>query len=332
MFSPALQELRSLLGRGFLLGVFFPLLIVVTASLLLYFEITEGEGTALAAWETLPTQIQVLSLLIGLIVVVVLASLIYNFQFMITRLFEGYWPWPLKYWRKKRTALHIKRWQYFDEQRKIPGFSTEQAEVIEKQLSYYSSYTFYPEKMMPTLLGNILSTSEVYPYSNYGVDAPIIWTRLYPLLDKTVLAPLENSRTTMDFMLLMSVLSLTFSLVWCSLLILFTNRWDLFLLCSLGWPVAWICYHNAVQTTLNYSEQLKAIFDLHRLDLLKALGLPTDAKFERILWEYLRKSFYENEPMPVNLDSFIQPAKPQNWDRVANALANLLEKMKPPTF
>lgn len=75
MFS-ALQEFKNLFGRGFLLGVFSPVLIFVGTSLALYYEITQGVGTALAQWERLSLQNQVLSILVVIIVITVLAYLI----------------------------------------------------------------------------------------------------------------------------------------------------------------------------------------------------------------------------------------------------------------
>jgi len=162
---------------------------------------------------------------------------------------------------------------------------------------------FYPppnhvDKMMPTRLGNILRAVEIYPYERYGIDAAVIWPRLRPLLKPEVMALLEDRKTTLAFMLSMSLLSALFSLIWCPVLA-FSNRWDLFLLCALGWPLAWMCYQNALQSALAYSEQLRATFDLYRHNLLKALNrpVPTTLEEERKEWLRLTRFFQRNLPL-----------------------------------
>src|SRR5207245_10464507 len=76
---------------------------------------------------------------------------------------------------------------------------------------------------------------------------------------------------------------------------------DLFLRCSLGWSLAWICYKSAVQAATAFSEQLKAIFDLHRNDFLEKLGyhIPEDVDDQRELWGNLADFFRESFPLPL---------------------------------
>jgi len=332
MFPSVLQELRKYFGRDFLLGVFFPVLIFIGTSLALYYEITQGAEVALATWEKLSLQTQVFSILAGLIAVTVLAALIYNFQYSLTRLFEGYWPRfrILSTLRNTRTRLYKERWDYLEAltQQSSTLTDAEKNEITEEQLIFYPP-PIHLNRLMPTRIGNTLLASEVYALDRYGIDSSIIWTRLRPLLTDKAVAPLEDSRTAIDFMLLMSVFAATFTLIWCPVLALFTNQWGLFLLCALGWPLAWICYQNAVQRALDYSEQLKAIFDLYRHDLLKVLGrpIPTSAKAEHKEWRELSDFLYYNVPMPSPPTA---PEKPQDWSQVATALAELLKRMSPP--
>lgn len=326
---PALQEFKNLFGRGFLLGVLSPVLIFVGTSLILYYEIAQGAGTALAKWEKLSLQNQVLSVLVGLTVITVLAYLVYNFQYSITRLFEGYWPRLriLNALRSLRIKLYRRRWEYLEALVRLGGITaTEEAAIRWEQITFYPSRNNLG-KLMPTRLGNILRASEIYPYDRYGIDSIIIWTRLHLLLTKEVLGPLESNQTTIDFMLLMSVLAAIFTLIWCPLLAFFTNRWVLFVLCSLGWPLAWICYQNAVQRALAYSEQFKVIFDLHRNDLLKALNLPIEEVKERERWNCISDFFQYGTPIPHALTEL---DKPQAWDQVATALAKYINRMNRP--
>ncbi len=337
MFPDVLQGLKSYFGRDFLLGVFFPVLTFVSASLAIYLEITQGLAAALAAWEKLSLESQVLLVLGGLIVLLVVSYLIYNFQYSIVRLFEGYWPPYLRRLRIWRSNLYRQRWRYLEKRKGAVSNSKEKKEIAQEiaKESAVEQFTYYPpkdhlSKVMPTRLGNILRSSEIYANDRYGIDSVTVWTRLRPLLADEVIAPLEVNRTARDFMLLMSAFSATFTLIWCPVLAVFTSRWDLFLLSALGWPLAWVCYQNALQSTLAYSEQLKAMFDLHRYDLLKALNrrIPTNLEEEYEEWEDLSLFFYgghEIEPAPLESD------KTQSLDEVVTALAEYLKKVNTPT-
>jgi hypothetical protein len=278
-------------------------------------------------WEKLSALIQIVALVAGLVAVAFLAYVIDNFQYSITRLFEGHWSRIplLSRLRNLRVDLYKKRWEHLDALAQSAKTVTEANEVIAEQLAFYPPPN-HLDKMMPTKMGNILRAAELHAYDRYGIDSTIIWSRLRPLLKAEALAPLEDKKTTLELMLLMSLLGILFTVIWCSALAIFTNRWDLFLLCALGLPLAWICYQNAVQSALAYGEQVKATFDLYRNDLLKALNrpIPSDTGTERKEWLRLSRFFYRNLPMPPSPPT---QAKPNGWDRVANALAGYLEKI-----
>lgn len=321
MFTPALQELRSYFGRDYLLGVFFPLLIFLGISLALYFEVFQkGAVVAFVGWEKLSLQTQVLSVLAGLIVNTVLSYLIYNFQYVITRLFEGYWPRIgfLKWLRHRRTEYYKRRWIFLEEQKQSGSKLTdsEMEEIIEEQLAFYPPPT-HLDRLMPTRIGNVLRASEIYALDRYGMDSIIIWTRLRPLLPDKALISLQDYNVAIDFMLLMTILSVAFTVIWCPLLAILTNHWVLFLFCAFGWPLAWLCYQNAVQRALDFSEELKAIFDLYRQELLKALNLPITTEAEKREWQALRNFFYFN---------LLITAKQSIWKRVALSFRELLKR------
>ena len=303
MFSTVLQELKANLGRDFLFSAFFPVLFFVGTSIALFIEITRGLGASLDAWVKLPAQIQALYILSGLIIVIFLAYLIRNFQYVINRLFEGYWSRIpiLAGLRKFRVKLYKKHWEYLDALARSTSTLQEAIEIIAEQLAFYPPPN-HLDKLMPTRIGNILRAAEIYAYDRYGIDSTIIWTRLRPLLKTEAIEPLEDKKTTLDSMLLMSFLATIFTIVWCPVLAIYTDRWDLFLLCAFGLPLAWICYQTAVQSALAYGEQIKATFDLYRNDLLKTLNrpIPSDADAERKEWLRLTRFFYRNLPLPIS--------------------------------
>jgi hypothetical protein len=51
----------------------------------------------------------------------------------------------------------------------------------------------------------------------------------------------------------------------------------------------WLCYQNAIQAALGYSESIRAAFDLYRWEVLDGLhlALPTDIVHEREIWKYV---------------------------------------------
>src|SRR6266568_3272925 len=296
-----LQELRGYFGRVILLGVIFPVFIFVVINLALYLEITQGLGVALTIFGKIPLEIKIFLILSGLIAVSVAALLIHDFQYLITRLFEGYWPSvsPFKQLRKWRTQFYSQHWDYLKLLRQSAITKSEENEIMEGLALYPPNY--HPDELMPTRFGNILRASEIYAYDRYGIDSSVIWTRLRPLLPQDIITPLEDKMASIDFMLLVAVLAAPFSFFWCIVLAINTRRLDLFLLCSLGWPLAWICYKSAVQAATAFSEQLKAIFDLHRNDLLEKLGyhIPEDVDDQRELWGNLADFFRESFPLPL---------------------------------
>jgi hypothetical protein len=299
VFSTVVEQLTGYFGRSFVLAAFVPTFVFTCVSLALGFEIADGLRTSFHAWDSLSGQLQAFSVVGLLIVVTLFAYLLANLQFTITRLFEGYWPRAFQSIRNWRAGFYLKKWQYLGRLAETVG-TTEQNEIYAQQLAYYPPPN-HLDKMMPTRLGNILRASEIYAYDRYGIDAAPIWSRLSQLLKPEETAAIEELKLTRDFMLLMCVLSASFSFVWCALLLILTRRWDLFLACAAGWPLAALFYHSAVQSSLAYAEQVRVVFDLYRARLLEAMDRPTPASpsDEQGQWLEIGRFFYRNLPLPA---------------------------------
>lgn len=325
MFSTLLQEIKVYFGRDFMLAVFFPILFFVSASLALFLEISQGWSAALVEWEKTPLLTQMLALASVLVLVTLFALIIYNFQFVISRLFEGYWARvPILRWlRNPRVNLYRRRYDYLSSLARTAGTVTLTNEIVAEQLKFYPPPN-HLDKMMPTRFGNVLRGTEIYAYDRYGIDPSIIWTRLRPLLSPETLAALENKKTAVDFSLTITMLAAAFALIWCPLLAIFTNRWGLFLICSSGSILAWLSYQNAVQSALAYGEQIISIFDLYRHSLLEALKrpLPDSANEERKEWLRLTRFFYRNVPLESVV---VAPKQSDGWQRLGDLLADYFE-------
>ena len=314
MFSTFLQEIRGYLGKGFLLAVFIPTLLFWSINVTIYLTVTMGLDQAWQQWSELSAEARVILLLAGLVGLSFFAYLIHNLQLPITRLFEGYWQgWPLLRWlQEPRRRYYLREWQYLAERvekleqsavRQAAGsssvelFQTELNEVRDRQLTFFPPPRYWIQ-IRPTQLGNILRASELYAVDHYGLDAVVVWTRLRPLLDGQTIGALQDKKMAMDFMLLMTLYAGLFAAIWCPILAIFTNEWQLFLLCATGLPVARICYQSALQSALAYGEEIRVVFDLHRYKLLTALGLkiPVDRETEQYLWEDISLFFHRNIP------------------------------------
>lgn len=324
MFSTILQELKGFFGRDYLLGVFFPIFIFFAADLAVYLEITSSLGDALAKWDAFSLSVQVLLIVSALVAIAVVAYLIYNFQYLIIRLFEGYWYRVpiLKWFREGRVRFHKARLNYLRELQGSDLASAMAQEISVEKLAYYPP-PGHEEKIMPTRIGNILRASEIHAFDRYWIDSTIIWTRLRPLLPNEFVAAIEEKKVARDFSILLAMLSSVFTLFWCPILAFSSDRWGLFLICASGWPLALISYRNAVESSLAYAEQIKATFDMNRHLLLKALAreVPSNIEEERREWRQLSRFFYRNLPLPPGKTD----SETNHWEPVAKALVAWLK-------
>lgn len=327
MFSAILQEFKGYFNRDFLFTVFLPVLFFSGVSLALFLEIRMGLGKALTAWENFSLQTQTILLLSGLVAVITAAYVLYIFQYVILRIFAGYWSGipMLRKLRNSRVALFKRQSEYLNNEAQRAGTTTLTNEILARRMTYYPP-SHHLDKMMPTRFGNVLRLSQIYMHDRYGIDSAIIWTRLRPLLKTETINALEEIKISLDFSILMTLLFVAFTLIWCPVLAVWTDRWGLFLICASGWLLAWTSYRNAVQSALAYSEQIAATFDLYRYDLLKALDrpIPQSAEAERKEWLRLSRFFYRNIPLPPPA-----PTEAKGWERVAKSLAEYIDDLHP---
>jgi len=346
MFTTFLKELSGYFDRRWLLSAFFPSLAFWAAALLVY-GTAQGLDSTFEAWRKQPAELQATLTVAGLSGVAFFASMLHNFQTGLIRLFEGYWErYPLfSWWGKVRRGHYQAQLRYLlQETRRLSNeimsvetgseasteiqkaralqLREEQAKIDRERLLFYP-----PDeaKVMPTRLGNILRAAELYAWKRYGVDAVVLWPRLQPFLPDGFVNTLRDAKTAMDFMLVMAALSFTFALIVCILLAAFTTQWLLFLLCALGFPLAWLCYENSLHSARSYGELIKTAFDLHRWKILEGLHIqrPTSYQEEIKIWEDISSLLYRGyEPVTARYEG----AKPEPTTR-RSWLATLWEKI-----
>jgi hypothetical protein len=183
-----------------------------------------------------------------------------------------------------------------DSQAQLNRVTVESKSVYEEMYLYYPPPT-RPDAVLPTRLGNILKSAELYPYLRYRIDAVLIWPRLYTLLPETFSKVLADSESSLDLMLVVSFLSYCVAIIGGGYLLLTQAAVSLFLLTFWGGLlVGWLGYRGALEAALAYGQLIKTAFDLHRGAVIKALGLkaPISLKEEQMLWDNIDKYLYRN--------------------------------------
>lgn len=229
-----------------------------------------------------------------------LAVLLRPFQVAIVQFLEGYWRrWgPLEFASDVATERHRRIRDTAD--RISRALEPDQPSTMTlADAAYYARQRHgfnrlvtratvtmdrYPadERLMPTLLGNILRDGEDNAGGRYGLDMNVVYPRMYPLLspklDKAISTQLDLLDTT-------SALCVAFALsALVSLpLIAHLDWWSL--VPTMAVLMSVFAYRGAIATAQGHSILLATAFDLHRFDMLQALHyeLPPTPKRELAL-------------------------------------------------
>lgn len=206
----------------------------------------------------------------------------------LTRLYEGYWrPGRLGRWLARRgQASQARKWERVD-RRTDPA-------------AYRHRYQRFPvrrDQVMPTRLGNVLRAAEAYAGDprRYGVDAVFFWPRLYPLLSEPLRIELGAARAEVDRMLVTATLSLVLAIgTAVAGGVAQLSGWARAAIVLGAVAVSRLAYLGAVWAAVPYAELIRSSFDIHRRDLLRAMGLspPASLPEERRLWEALGQQLY----------------------------------------
>lgn len=227
---------------------------------------------------------------IALVVVALLvAALLAAMTGTLIRAYEGYWPGRLgaavgalgrRHHRKVLTGLGAR------------GDPAAYARIE-------NGYPFPSDlgQVMPTTLGNVLRNAELHPRYRYGLDAVLVWPRLFLLAPDRALAGLAAARADLELQLTVSALSLLYGLVAGVSAIAQGRAWWAFALLFAGpMAAAWLSYVAAVAAARTYATQLKAVFDLYRLDLLERLAADLPGA-EEDRWHRLQELWYRAVPI-----------------------------------
>ena len=227
------------------------------------------------------------------VAVLVVAVILHPLQLSLVRLLEGYWGASTFAARLSEPLIGRQeraRARLVDKARMDPDATSPSRDAV---IATALRRVRYPEAdLLPTALGNALRAAERSAGVLYGMDAVVLWPRLYPVSGDRQRAVVEDRRDQMDlaarFCATLAVLALVIAgLLWRYPL------WWLLPLAAVG--LSWLSYRAAVAAAIAYGESLHVTFDLHRFDLLAALHLPLPADNEaeiaqnRMLSSWLRQ-------------------------------------------
>lgn len=255
----------SKLSTQFLIGTFLPAAVFVSAVDLTIrlFPMTENENGQAIDWTAL-----VGALFVGALV---LAALLDMLNFFVVRFFEGFvLPSRVAEWGRRRHAAALKRMtDRIEHLKQHPGTHDEAYELERRR------YLMYPiVDVLPTRLGNSIAAWEQYPYRRYQIDAVTTWPRLSPLLPAQVTGAISSAKAVFDFVANSIVLLVVWGVLKGTLLAHSETA---------AVRAAWLCGSTAVAVcvwatalvpaAMSWGETVKAAFDLHRLDLLRQMGV-----------------------------------------------------------
>jgi hypothetical protein len=233
---------------------------------------------------------QIAALLGALVVVGASAVVVQRLSTPVLRLLEGYWPAWMNGPRRTligrvrlRAEADDEAWQQLKAQTEPPAVPTAEqlAELaaLERRLHQRPSS---PGRLLPTRTGNILRTAETRPADKYGLEAVIVWPRLWLVLPDATRQELSAARSSLD--------ASVAAVVWAMLFIGFT-------------PLAWWALPVAVAVAVAavlwwvparaevFADLVEAAYDLHRIALYRQLRwpLPTNPHLERRSGEQVTK-------------------------------------------
>lgn len=320
MFSVFAKQLNDYFDRRWVLAAFFPSLAFWGVSLIFAIAIVRIDN-ALHLWKNLGVDLQIIATAAALAWVAFFAFLLNILNLALVRLFEGYWEAsllaPVARFKRARYQAHRRDLKLKAEsaakamqelERANPNLDEATKRKIEEERENELNlarerFLFFPpgeSAVMPTHLGNILRSAEMYALERYGMDAVVLWPRLAPLLPKEFSESIANARMALDFMINLSGLATFLGITW-GVYFALAQWWIFVVIALLILLLAWLMYSNALHAARAYGELIKTAFDLYRWNLLDAfhLAYPEKTEEEPELWEKISGFVFRGYPLDL---------------------------------
>lgn len=224
-------------------------------------------------WLALPAPVQVGALVAALLVLNASAVVMERLRLPLLYLLEGYWPPPLHYlaawlvaWNQRRAQRQRRRWSDLMQKRDVhqqPLTRRERDELACLEQALHDIPRDLPD-LMPTALGNILRAAETRIWQRYGLDAVLLWPRLWLLLPDEVRQQIATARAALD--------RLVEAWGWGLLFFIWTYWWPGAALIAIAWM--FLAARLARQPARTFAILVQSAFDLYRWRLYEALHWP----------------------------------------------------------
>ena len=271
------------------LRVLLPGIIFVTlASLLLILDNLQyisifKELIIKSAWDILPIGaiFIIVSIIVGLLISVLIIPL--------TMVLEGYYIEQyqnLFFVRALKDIFQGNQWKTYDAF--AQKFNSPEDNVARK-LAYTNMYNYFScclyelnenptingddlkKCILPTKLGNVFKSMEIYPKWKYGMDGVFFWTRIQLIMSEENKKIIEKMRAFVDMFVELTWIFFIASVVYLMVFVL-NEKYILsvsFFIILLLFSLA--SYNMAVQSALKFGYYTRSIFDLYREDLWKKI-------------------------------------------------------------
>jgi hypothetical protein len=256
------------------------------------------------------------ALLVALAVALV-ALLAQPLQLPMVRLLEGrgFPRWLARLQRRRKKCLEKAISQKVCDAVAVTGAQcealTQEAGALSARLR--SRFPISDHLVRPTGLGNALAAMEDSAGAAYGLDAVVMWPRLYPLLSDKVRGLVDDLRDGMDAAVRLAVTGAVTAVVTVALLARHSGLLTLLALVPVA--VAILAYLGAVEAAVAYGAAVQVAFDLHRFDLLAAMHVEVPVGMRKAhkeqaaniaLSDFLRQGI----PIPFDHAGPVHPAGP----------------------
>src|ERR1039458_3373217 len=303
-----LSKISGQIAGPIILGAFFPVVLFVTALMLVVLPITpylQPLTTVVAQlrlWEDKASSAIILTA-----VVLVLSVVLYMLNVPVIRLYEGY-PWKESWIGNRLASAERKRLNDAQQLRslikslrkeiRLHHLPVPDGDLIEAQrvLARMANdqYPSGADLVLPTRLGNVIRSFETYPLHQYGLPAIAVWPRLQAVIPTTYAQALDGAQTSFNFMLNCSFLSAVLAVLLTICGLRWRHPWQADVDHSwMAWLVVVIVlprlfYNAAIGQAAEWGTQVRTAFDLYRGLLLAQLGYefkPETPAEERRIWE-----------------------------------------------
>jgi hypothetical protein len=214
-----------------------------------------------------------------LLAVTVSALVVQRLTTPVLRLLEGYWPWlPGLTGVGRRRTTRRKRaddeaWQQVQaerEKRQLEDteLTAEQRARLARLDHRLRHQPVLEEELLPTRIGNILRAAETRPSHRYGLDAVLIWPRLWLVLPELARQELSTARGSLNVSVAAVIWGLAF------MVFAPVTLWSV----PIGLLVAAIAWAGWVPSRAEvFADLVDGAYDLYRTALYQQLRWPLPA-------------------------------------------------------